>query len=871
MIELKGIKKVYKNKNGVSTTALNNVNLKFGESGLDFILGKSGSGKSTLLNIIGGLDNYSDGSMIINGKPTSDFSEKNWDAYRNTYIGFIFQEYNLLDSYTVEKNIKLAMKLQNKSCSTSDILKALKLVGLGDILKKKTYELSGGQKQRVAIARALIKNPKIILADEPTGNLDSESSAEVFKVLKKLSKEKLIIVVSHDEKSAKQYADRLIRISDGIIESDSNFEDIENDKSLNLVNAKFPFLYSVKMGIENLFHKKIRLFFSMISIILCLVCFGIMISTFNIDINDEYIKMFEKKGPTDIYIKKYKNKVDHEKVLFESVRHAFDSNQSFSLYPETKDLDDEFLNEVSNKTNMKWLGEYSAVNNFDTLHWTYMSKISDSDPIYYYTDLNDESDVANIKFVVYDNQLLEKEKMIGKIPENEYEIVISNYIADQIIYKGILSKKHLNDSKTEKYKPSNYEEIINNDTYVNLGDMMYVKIVGIIDYNDVLSKYMSLKNIKATTLWDMNDNKEQKRIEELYSKLENNINNFLVRVYVDRSFIDKLNLKKNNISNLSTKLSYNDKLYQVDRFAYFNEEKTVYSKNEIIKLNNLNSNNIVINTYILNEITNGDYNKKLEKYILDSNDSSSEFLKKYINDNNIIGSEIKSSINNEKIYNDISNFKGYNIVGILDDKNDYGIVYYNFDEIKKLIPKSIKLETIFRNVKSVDELKTILNYYPINNSDILSKSIYSDNLISSIGISYLFNQIGKYGSIFFLVLAIIILFNFINDSIRFRRKEIGILRAIGCSSKDVIMIFTHECLIIILFCLSISFAIISKIITSINSYMSSALYLEINVMNFGMVQVISMIILMFIIVFLSSIVPIIRLKKSKPIDVILGN
>ena len=165
MIELKNITKKYKSKKGLSTEALKGINLQFEENGLVFILGKSGSGKSTLLNILGGLDKYTSGDLIVNGKSSKNFSNSDWDAYRNTYMGFVFQEFNLIDNYTVYQNIKLSLELQNVKPTKEEVLKVLDKVGLKDVLKRKPNELSGGQKQRIAIARALIKNSEIILAD----------------------------------------------------------------------------------------------------------------------------------------------------------------------------------------------------------------------------------------------------------------------------------------------------------------------------------------------------------------------------------------------------------------------------------------------------------------------------------------------------------------------------------------------------------------------------------------------------------------------------------------------------------------------------------------------------------------------------------
>jgi len=209
-----------KSKSGVLVKALDGVSLKLPDKGMVFILGKSGSGKSTLLNVLGGLDKFDEGDIVIKGKSSKDFKQKDFDSYRNTYLGFIFQEYNLLDNFTVGQNVALAMKLQGvkpTSEQINEILKEVDLNGLGD---RKPNELSGGQKQRVAIARALIKNPQIIMADEPTGALDSKTGIQIFDTLKKLSKTKLVLIVSHDREFSERYADRIIELKDGKIISD---------------------------------------------------------------------------------------------------------------------------------------------------------------------------------------------------------------------------------------------------------------------------------------------------------------------------------------------------------------------------------------------------------------------------------------------------------------------------------------------------------------------------------------------------------------------------------------------------------------------------------------------------------------------------
>lgn len=222
MLSLKGVYKTYRPKKGIPVKALVNVSVDFQEKGLVFILGKSGSGKSTMLNIIGGLDKAEHGEIIIKGKSSNQFKNSDFDNYRNTFVGFVFQEYNLLNDFNIGKNIALALELQGKKSDKDvieDILSKVDLVGYEN---RKVNELSGGQKQRVAIARALIKQPEIILADEPTGALDSVTGHQVFDILRKLGQEKLVIVVSHDRETAEEYADRIIEMKDGEIVSDTS-------------------------------------------------------------------------------------------------------------------------------------------------------------------------------------------------------------------------------------------------------------------------------------------------------------------------------------------------------------------------------------------------------------------------------------------------------------------------------------------------------------------------------------------------------------------------------------------------------------------------------------------------------------------------
>ncbi len=232
MLEVKGLKKKYKSKKGGETEALKGIDLKLGDTGLVFILGKSGCGKSTFLNLLGGLDKFDSGEIVVNGRSSKDFSMSDFDSYRNTYLGFVFQEFNIIESFSIEKNIALALQLQHKKEDKEAISAILKKVELENFGKRKPNELSGGQKQRVAIARALVKDPEIILADEPTGALDSATGKSILKTLKDLSKEKLVIIVSHDREFAEEYADRIVELKDGLIISDRSRVVLESGEEI---------------------------------------------------------------------------------------------------------------------------------------------------------------------------------------------------------------------------------------------------------------------------------------------------------------------------------------------------------------------------------------------------------------------------------------------------------------------------------------------------------------------------------------------------------------------------------------------------------------------------------------------------------------
>ena len=264
MLQLQHISKVYHTANQ-EFHALKDISIHFRENEFVSILGQSGSGKTTLLNIIGGLDQYTSGDLLIQGKSTKQFKDRDWDSYRNHTIGFVFQSYNLIGHQTALSNVEIAMTLSgvSKAERKKRAIEALERVGLKDHLYKKPNQMSGGQMQRIAIARALVNNPKVVLADEPTGALDSETSVQIMELLKDIAKERLVIMVTHNPELAKTYSTRIVQVLDGNILSDSNpYDPTEETKQgdIQFTKTKMSFMTALALSFNNLLTKKGRTF-----------------------------------------------------------------------------------------------------------------------------------------------------------------------------------------------------------------------------------------------------------------------------------------------------------------------------------------------------------------------------------------------------------------------------------------------------------------------------------------------------------------------------------------------------------------------------------------------------------------------------------
>lgn len=543
MLQVKNLTKIYKQKNGADTHALDGVTLQFPEKGMVFLLGKSGSGKSTLLNVCGGLDSPTDGEIIVKGRSSKEFSQGDFDSYRNTFVGFIFQEYNILNEFSVEDNIALALELQGKPKDRAAIDALLEEVDLQGFAKRKPNTLSGGQKQRIAIARALVKSPEIIMADEPTGALDSNTGKQVFDTLKKLSEKKLVIVVSHDRDFAEQYGDRIIELKDGKVLSDvsktqlqqkaisenvssvgdvlcikrgnelsdsdfekiktflkrsendviiaNNDDDVKNFKKVSRINdegekevfadtdsskqsarqytkeesrfirSRLPVKHAIKIGLSSLKTKPFRLVITSLLCTVAFILFGLLSTLSFYDSESTFRETLQDTAPEVMTVKKVYSAKEtwyfngEEENSFDV---TYDANFSEN---DIDELRKEFGNDV-----------FGGVSTWGT-QFAVRSSVAD-----YWVN-----NIFSFAYLPEGNSF--REKINGSYPKTENEIVISSYTADVMYNCKVYSDEG---KELELNSPT---DIIGKK--ISLGGTAYT-VVGILDSGAIPEKYDSLKD-----------------------------------------------------------------------------------------------------------------------------------------------------------------------------------------------------------------------------------------------------------------------------------------------------------------------------------------------------------------------------------------
>ncbi len=551
MLVLKDVKKTYRAKSGV-VGALNGIDLELPATGMVFITGKSGCGKTTLLNVIGGLDGIDSGDISVMGKSFSKFTAEDYDNYRNTFIGFIFQEYNLLSEYTVQKNIELAMELQGGKIEQEKLDELLERVDILSLKSRKPNELSGGQRQRVAIARALVKEPRIIMADEPTGALDSATGEQVLDILKKLSKDKLIIVVSHDAEFAEKYADRLIRLVDGkvvedilisekelisnvnetetslLVKDGSTLTDTEKDaiakaikerkkieiiqkfafrekqptgkvetvtqKDVKFLKSKMKFMSALSMGVKSLGVKPLRLLFT---IFLSAVAFGVF-GLFDTIANFSTAKVINNQ---------LRNSVSSSIVVNGEYVVDHDNGDKYSVR-----LSENFRQQLQNETGDSVKGVYdygdASYGTYDNTIFEVPNSGVSIGKNYYSTsftglvefslsEIAPNGKLGNFEYKIVGGRYPTIDRAeIQKLGTNyHYEVAISTYIADSILH--YLGGGELYDTEGKACTIFSIDDLINK--IITVKGNQY-KIVGLIDCGQIPEKYNALKDAVSTNL-----------------------------------------------------------------------------------------------------------------------------------------------------------------------------------------------------------------------------------------------------------------------------------------------------------------------------------------------------------------------------------
>ena len=685
MLKLENITKIYEGKN-FKQIALNDVTLAFRNNEFVSILGPSGSGKTTLLNIIGGLDKYTYGNLIIDGVSTRKYKERDWNNYRSKKVGFIFQSYNLINHQTVLSNVLLSLNIAGKPKKESIKLakKVLKDVGLENYIKKKPKELSGGQMQRVAIARALVTNPDIILCDEPTGALDSQTSIQIMELLKEISKEKLVIMVTHNVTLANKYSDRVIALNDGVITYDTSPYEVENYSLKKIKNKRKTMnkFTSLSLSFNNLLTKKSRTLLTSFAGSIGIIGIALVLSLSKG--TQKYINKIEKntfsKYPISImesYID-YQNMFDKEKESCKNGSICFINDLTNNVVNDNK------INSISKFSNIL-KQNYENINNY-TLDINYNYNIDLN--IYKDNKMIENSSLYFKEFFNNNSPLLKEYTLIyGKLPEKYNEIVIvtdENGKLPLSLMKSLFLNEDIDLSKTINIS---YEKIIDSK----------FKLVSETSYY-----------IYENDTWQYIKNNQDK-INDI---LDKSINLKITGI---------LKLNKDAIISESGFIGYSKKLIN-----YLNDE-----------VNSSNIKKSILENKDINPLTNNLYDENMTyEMLLDSIS---------INDKNPIKIDIypKDYKSKEKIESII---KKYN------EENSNDKVYYT-DYLK-----------VFLN--SITSLIKMITY-------VLTAFIGVSLIVSSIMIS---------------IITYI--------SVLERTKEIGILRSLGASKKDIKNIFKAETIII---------------------------------------------------------------------------
>lgn len=725
MLEVRNLSKIYKSKERNEVQALEDINLTFNNQGLVFVIGPSGCGKSTLLNIIGGIDIPTSGEVLVDEKNIGT-TEKALDEYRNRYIGFVFQEFNLINDMTVYDNLSLVC------CEEEKIKNVLKKVGLEGYEKRYPTELSGGQVQRVTIARALLKESRFLLADEPTGNLNNKMSVEIFELLKEISKEKLVIVVSHNEVLSRKYGDRIISIQDGEIIEDNQKELIKEEKEYidETKVKKITNKTLLKLVRKNIIGNIRDFIITSIILLLCFSCISISFSIISYDRVDVDIKNLKRINEIE-YLYMYEKEYNLGPPTISQINRITTKFKNLTYMKNGKVKDETIIS----KMGLKFLKKCDRLKTDNIyIFESYIKQAIYSEILYHdkmCTKLVSESEAENLDVVL--NSYLKVNFFPNSIDHFEsFKIdgVIENLIDDKITYSEENTDKLLEQEFLENFQIDNCVLYLENSLY----DKAIRKTeIGISAYNNGDQIYSTVNEqlYEGNVLYISNE----------YDCIENEITNFIV---TDTKLIEckDINDVKNTIGENEVYISlelYNKLFFENKRFEYFINKK-LSGKYEIKNFPNNIGDTISIE---LIENKFRDYDLVFDNLVIKGIILNESSLLKY------------QVIVNDKIYGEM----------------------YDFIQVPKLyISKS-----------SIDDLRSFVEY-----ADKINMKPYyvcSDNIDEH----ELFIYDWQYTfSIIFILLTIAFVFiecGFISRFIRKKKKETGIFKSIGISNDNISKIY----------------------------------------------------------------------------------
>ena len=830
MLKLKNITKEYVSGDS-KVEALKGISIEFRKSEFVSILGQSGCGKTTLLNIIGGLDRYTSGDLIINGKSTKDFKDKDWDAYRNYSVGFVFQSYNLIPHQTILANVELALTISgvSKKERKERAVKALEAVGLKEQIHKKPNQLSGGQMQRVAIARALVNNPDIILADEPTGALDTKTSVQIMEILKEISKDKLIVMVTHNPDLAEKYSSRIVKILDGVITDDSKpftKEDEENEKNIKAKSGRtsMKFFTALRLSLNNLMTKKGRTILTSFAGSIGIIGIALILSISNGVQN--YINRVEEETLSSYPISIEESTVDLSSMIQKLMGEQEETDNS--NYEEGKiystDIMDDMLSTLSSKiesNNLTELKKYIDEGN---------NEISNNaNAIQYNYDLN--------------INLYKEDTENGIVKVNPSTTMNAIGMGDMLEARENSSMSSMFGSSMSMSNTDVWEEMLDNeellhsqyDVLAGKWPEAYNEVVLIVDDNNQISDY---------TLYTLGL-KDQKELEEKWKAIQKG---------EEVAESEQTSYTYDELLNLSFKLILNSDYYEKENGLWIDKSDDEEYMKE--KVNNAESIKVVgiikqNEQSVAAGMSGGiGYLKDLKEYVINkSNESEIVKEQKENPDVNVFtGLEFPtegeaSTFSYDNLSTEqkmaLANLSAEDLAKVMETYNQNVNASYesNLETLGAIDLESPSSINIYpKDFESKDKITTAIEEYNQKQRDDGKE----ENVISYTDlVGVMMNSVSQIIDTISYVLIAFVAISLIVSSIMIgiityisvleRTKEIGILRAIGASKKDISRVFNAETFIVGLIAGLLGIGITILLNIPINSIIYTLTGVEVNV------------------------------------------